>query len=91
MTVYLDKRAEEDPDKKEEEQEIELAVQKKLAAVALAKFTWHFIAAPIAFFLLWNSCLTPVLGIGKIGYLKSLGILTIAAIVRGGPKFEPNE
>ena len=78
MTVYLDNRAVE-----EEDAEKELEEQKKKAAKMVANMVWHVVAAPVIFFLLWNSILTPLFGIAKIGYLKSLGILIMAHLLRG--------
>lgn len=88
MTVYLDQRSEEDPERFAEEQKLQEELAKKAGAVVLANILWKLALGPILFFLLWNSILTPMFGIAKIGYLKSLGILTMAALIRGGPKFE---
>jgi hypothetical protein len=78
MTIYLDNRAVE-----EEEKEDELEQQKKEAAKMVATIVWHAAVAPVVFFLLWNSILTPLFGFAKIGYLKSLGILFMAHLLRG--------
>ena len=86
MTVYLDERSEKDKAEELQAEADELA--KKAALVFLATFIWKLALAPVIFFLLWNLILTPTFGIAKIGYLKSLGILTMAALVRGGPKIE---
>lgn len=78
MTIYLDNRAVE-----EEEKEDELEQQKKEAVKMVATIVWHAAVAPVVFFLLWNSILTPLFGFAKIGYLKSLGILFMAHLLRG--------
>ena len=82
MTIYLDNRAVEE-EEKEELEELELEEKKKEAAKMVANIVWHAAVAPVIFFLLWNSILTPLFGFAKIGYLKSLGILFMAHLLRG--------
>lgn len=82
MTIYLDNRAVEE-EEKEEQEELELEEKKKEAAKMVANIVWHAAVAPVIFFLLWNSILTPLFGFAKIGYLKSLGILFMAHLLRG--------
>ena len=82
MTVYLDNRSVE-----EEEKELTEEREQKENAEKAAKITvqilWHLLVAPVLFFLLWNAILTPLVGLAKIGYLKSLGILLMAHLLRG--------
>jgi len=82
MTIYLDNRAVEEVEAEEEQQRLE-EENKKEAVKMVANVVWHAVAAPIIFFLLWNSILTPLFGFAKIGYLKSLGILFMAHLLRG--------
>ena len=82
MTVYLDNRSVEEEEREITEQQEQLARQKDAAEIA-AKLFWHLLIAPVVFFLLWNSILTSLFGLAKIGYLKSLGILLMAHLLRG--------
>lgn len=81
MTIYLDNRAVEEAEAEELEEEKERL--KREAAKKVANVVWHVAVAPVIFFLLWNSILTPLFGFAKIGYLKSLGILFMAHLLRG--------
>jgi hypothetical protein len=82
MTVYLDNRSVEEEEREITEQQEQLARQKDAAEIT-AKLFWHLLIAPVVFFLLWNSILTSLFGLAKIGYLKSLGILLMAHLLRG--------
>ena len=82
MTVYLDNRSvieEEEAEKEELQQEEERIKSSKQVATVL----WHVVVAPVAFWLLWNTILTPLFGFATIGYLKALGILFMAHLLRG--------
>ena len=85
MTIYLDNRAVAESEAEEEQERIEREQEERKteAAKMVANIVWHAAVAPVIFFLLWNSILTPLFGFAKIGYLKSLGILFMAHLLRG--------
>lgn len=71
-TVYLDKRAVEEKQQEEIEEQ-----PKRKVAYYLGILT--FVALyPWAFALVWNWVIPSVFGLSTIGYLKALGILTLS-------------
>ncbi len=75
MTVYFDRRAEQ----QEPEENLEEEKQKEAVAVVVAIF--FFFGKPLVIMLLWNWLMPGIFGLATIGYLKSLGLYFLARII----------
>lgn len=73
MTVYLDKRAEQEPEVVEEE--------KKSTSYYIGMAIGLFVAFPLIFMLLWNWLMPVIFGLPSIGFFKSIGLLVMSFIL----------
>ena len=84
MTVYLDKRSlEEEPNMTDEERE-ELERQEKIKAggIIIGKFFSYVVFRPLVVLALLNfTGLTGWLGIAKISYVQSLGLVLVSKLL----------
>lgn len=71
-TVYLDKRA------VEEKQQEEIEEQPKRKSLYYLGAISFIVLYPWAFALVWNWVIPSVFGLSTIGYFKALGILTLS-------------
>ena len=72
MTVYLDKRA---------EQETEVVEEPKSNSYYFGIALGLFVALPLIFMLLWNWLMPVVFGLPSIGFFKSIGLLVMSFIL----------
>lgn len=77
MTIYFDKRADEERTAEEEEQ------KKKEDAYKAAAGCVAIFAKPLLLMLLWNWLMPGIFGLATIGYLKAFGLCLLSRILFG--------